>query len=1232
MKLEERKLIRLFQHTDKELITYTNKAIETNDIDRINAVIRTIKDFRKQTPKTIEFGNEIITNIAKSIKGKNFFNEKLELNESYILLKGYEELLLKNICSKNYQFTEEQIKYIPNKNILYILNCYKEDALTVNNILKEINKRFKNKNINFNSESSDNLYNYIYLLNKYKYIKELELCIQDKQFLKAIENSDIAGSLLLNAIQNCSTKSKEKLFETKKVKNSLKGKDPLFDSYTIINELNKEEIELCFKDMSVSNYIITNGIAFDKIPNDKKEQITEDLNNFKFYKGQTVIDLIDNHPSIQELSKNIEVLFIYLNNIQKEYEKHKILKMLDKTTYKKILSDERFNKLSDTSIMALIANLPEVQKKDFILNERTIKAISKNLNEEIIEIIPENILKDLMIKNNKKLTIKDFNIINKLSKKDIKSIFENNDNAYECLINVLEKEKNIDLSNTISALPENILRDLSFTKIETININAFNNLMIANKAYFKKALLEQEGLSKKVISNLNKNTVSTFIELIENAKYKDSEILTIIKDVESINEPVLVPIFNSLSASNRQRLFENKKIKKHLLSNEKLEFEKFMLDYFIINQKEISELSPSLIIKLLSLIDENVRKKIMTNKAIITKILDYGISPLKLIKIDINYLTILTDDEYIKYFDRNKFQEVYNYLSYENKLELCNNNKLIKHIIKDDNIYKVYQNLITKDKKILNTLNFAFLNENTYKMKLNDLLIIVKNPKIQQLYLTINEKYPLNNTFMTNLMNNIKEMDISKVLYELLLIINKSVQGENRKQIGNIANLIGNKTLTSTEFKCIVEYLLYFVPRYNLISRPKFKETPKTFDELLNYTNNINKELNMLIKESSGIKLKEYYLLYNYKLTYNEAKEFIRTYSIERLDEKVYSEEIKYYLEIKNILNSSDDKLKTNKQNSISMIDSFIKEYKFKNIYNVIYNYELLKNAKINKKTQIKLYNKHIDVYNSFEDYMYMTSNISLKNEKNISYKDLWESKLNKLSFIDTSIISSDNLMIQNKKEILYGFNKIGSIIDVDPYLYLNSNNSYQTPREIIDNTRYNKNEILIDKYLDGNYIEPNYILIFEETLYKNGELNILYLEQAYKMSIDFKSKSNPKGLPIVLIDISKTKENEINKIKYNLDRYSKNHDVALLANTLTKYNNNCNGYKVTNKKMLEELLSIPLEDEIHTRIKNSNSISELEYIKTIIEIEQEKFKSYKSFIDYKLIIKNINNRISKIK
>ena len=106
MKLENQSYNKLFQTGNKELVYIVNKAIEEDDIKTINKVISTIKEFRKQTELTKQFGNEILSDIANTIKGTDFFDDNLSLLDNYRLLDNQKDILLKNLVSKRYEFTE----------------------------------------------------------------------------------------------------------------------------------------------------------------------------------------------------------------------------------------------------------------------------------------------------------------------------------------------------------------------------------------------------------------------------------------------------------------------------------------------------------------------------------------------------------------------------------------------------------------------------------------------------------------------------------------------------------------------------------------------------------------------------------------------------------------------------------------------------------------------------------------------------------------------------------------------------------------------------------------------------------------------------------------------------------------------------------------------------------------------------------------------------------------------
>ena len=95
MKLENQSYNKLFQTGNKELVYIVNKAIEEDDIKTINKVISTIKEFRKQTELTKQFGNEILSDIANTIKGTDFFDDNLSLLDNYRLLDNQKDILLR---------------------------------------------------------------------------------------------------------------------------------------------------------------------------------------------------------------------------------------------------------------------------------------------------------------------------------------------------------------------------------------------------------------------------------------------------------------------------------------------------------------------------------------------------------------------------------------------------------------------------------------------------------------------------------------------------------------------------------------------------------------------------------------------------------------------------------------------------------------------------------------------------------------------------------------------------------------------------------------------------------------------------------------------------------------------------------------------------------------------------------------------------------------------------------
>ena len=224
-------------------------------------------------------------------------------------------------------------------------------------------------------------------------------------------------------------------------------------------------------------------------------------------------------------------------------------------------------------------------------------------------------------------------------------------------------------------------------------------------------------------------------------------------------------------------------------------------------------------------------------------------------------------------------------------------------------------------------------------------------------------------------------------------------------------------------------------------------------------------------------------------------------------------------------------------------------------------------------------------------------------------------------------------------REITFGFNGVleTGIKEISPYY--KKHPKYMTPRELIDNTRDINNHIILDKYaIRPNFnnsnlpnIEPDYILIDAKRLEDKA-----YLERISRASEEFKTKRNKQGLPIIAIDDNKIANLEINKINNIFLKYQRNHDMHLLNSIVTKINNNLTAYRSLQNENANRFNISILFKELISRINDSNSISEIEYIENLFIEEEKKYKylikDFSKEQEIKELKKAIDTRIAKLK
>jgi len=777
----------------------------------------------------------------------------------------------------------------------------------------------------------------------------------------------------------------------------------------------------------------------------------------------------------------------------------------------------------------------------------------------------------------------------------------------------------------ITSLSLDSKKDL-VTSLPLFNSDTILKLFTIEPKIFKPAIINNQEVINIIVND------NDLVNILNNHKFKEKDYHTILKNLTNYNNSkVLYDLIKEIKLTNRENIY-NKEMLLSLYKNNTYELDIYSINYILIRKNILDKLTNEELLRLI--INSNI---IYTNELIkddniiirIFKVKDKSLL-VELLKNKKEYLKIFSYDLIYKYYNKDLLNNILLYLNPDEKINLVNN-KLLKEVLKDEELIKIYKKLYNENPYLLNTLDFNILCEDIKGIKISNLSKIVKYPIIQKIILEINKKTKIIPLFIDKLISNTNNLDINTII-EILNIINKTNNGIDRKIYGNILKLAPtnlDKT-TTKEFNKLINYILYLIPRYNNIDRNIYLKTPKNYQDISEYENNLNNYLKEEIKNKNNIL--DNFLFRHFKVNKNEAIYLTKLYSIDRIDSNIYKEEITFIKNITMILNTDIDSLIKidNKYKVITMLDNYILINKINKMYSRIYNYEIKNPIYSIKPTIKKVYGKEIKIYKCPLDFKFLVSRVDITEEylHTGSYLLGWYYTLNKLNTIKTSLISNDNLAIDS--DIIFCFDSLEetSIKSISPYLN-KKKYTYMSPRELIDNTRDINNTIELDKYYLNNkipYIIPNFILVNKNKLNDNA-----FLEKISRISNEFKTKDNKEGLPIVEIDYKLIINNEIDKLNKIALKYQKNHDMKLLSTLITKLENNYTSYHLFNESYskyfdIDILISI-----INDRIDNTNSISELNYIENILEQEQSKYKYLKedllSNIDLPNILNKINNK-----
>lgn len=1141
---------------------------------------------------------------------------------------------------------EELLKEQTIDSLFKALENQKNNLVNVAIILDEINNRIANGQFSFSRAEKKYLYLYMFLSNKLEKNEILNKLITTSSFIKLLDETDIDGSMIPSLTSNCQKPRTTLITKSKKLKNSFLKGDNLLNTQDILADLTKEEISLFRQDVSVDNYLITNGLSFDTIKEETKKQLLNDLKQLSIYDITTINEFTANFKDLSFLVNNKEFLDLYLDKLSDEYYlNNRIFNYLDRNILSYILE----NNPSDSLLLHLIKDTnPELQK--VLYNNPHLQELLKNCdNENILVKLPTTIIKDILVNAEDLFSDRNTKLLERLSKKDITYILENNKTYYDKLISFLNEEKTFNLDIFIKYLPSKYYFDLINNYFRNFTDQVIINLLKIDYKSFKKVLLANKELCTRI---LNHSSSAIIDEIFKIGHFEiEEKIKLITNSTKYQNASNIISIIEKIPLSYRKSLYLNSSLRQKLITSNNYNLDEYMISYYLNHPEEIKDATPSKIIAILNNADYNVTENVLKDKEVLTKILadeSYYSNFIALLHKNPKLFTILSKESNFDLIDKKFVATILPQLNNLERKLLCSND-LIKHIYNDEEIFKVYKSLSTKNRHLLNTLNFNFLNEDTKNIKLSFLETITKYPDIQENLLTINKTFKVLPEFINSICYNETSLSLSQTLSKCIKIITDSTIGINRKKIGNIPrimSILNNDIFSKTNTYVLIEYLLYLIPRYynkdnQPIKRPIYLETPMTYNDILYYTAKTEEYLTNQINKKDLSHTKEYFIAKHFKLSLEEAQIMLNIYSLNRIDNNIYTLEYEYLDNLNKIYHTDEISLiNLDPEYKIySKHDSFTIEYNIKKMYGKIFNYEIRSKTYSNNPFTKTLYGKEIKIFDCPNDFLFLISNVDIKEEylKTNSYIEAWHNTLDKLSDgIDTSLISNDHLIF--KHDFLFGFNGLldeGLLRMSNHNLSLTnkdtSKEKYMTPRELIDNSRDQKNTLVISRYAirpnynNANlpYLEPDYILVDKNKLNDNT-----YLENISRASEEFKTKRNKDGLPIIALDFSKIVDSETRKIKQLITKYQKNHDMTILPSLFTKLINNYSAYSLYNEKIADKFNIDQLIEIVKSRIQVSNSISELNFIKETIINEYNKYKNNSKQIICHIDIKELKNII----
>ena len=555
---------------------------------------------------------------------------------------------------------------------------------------------------------------------------------------------------------------------------------------------------------------------------------------------------------------------------------------------------------------------------------------------------------------------------------------------------------------------------------------------------------------------------------------------------------------------------------------------------------------------------------------------------------------------YTKYTNVDKYVKLLD--NYDDKLKLAQNmcdfdvaEKLLEEYPFTDEERKKYCKLAENNEDIATVLNPKLLSKK-YDF-LGDKLDFVINDNAATIYISNLSDKELD---LFKLLYNKAEIGSAEILHTLLYMpLNLNKYSELTSNICNNLQeneIISDEIIEKLLWVYTMDYEEHFSIKSDIINKLSNLQDITNLEDIIKTTCDsiIDDESKKSEKDIS--KIKEALIMSTYGIGLDKAEALLKSYDISKFE---LTEENKHtmlmYLAISEICNETNpDKLITiyneyTQENPIKI--NYLRDVVFQNELRIMFAKEL-NNTYANRQDFERINEQDsIPIYDAGTDFKICMTSIgayqeNFKEQKN--YFNYWNNK-KILSHINCcSLIANNNLSTATIRNICLGFSNFdnemlicGSNRDINStdmsermYGMKYSESKLKSPEELINSTRGQYNEIDYERrdLGDGQYYKknPDFIVFFEEfddidnMDIDNLEIQQILNDEKRKWQESVKA-AKEFGIPIVKINREKCAKSESKKIEKSFKKYMETHDIGLLSDIITNFENNRTGTREHN-------------------------------------------------------------------